>query len=252
MIIKVKDLEFAYKNFCLRIPHLNFLEGKITCIVGPNGAGKTTLLKCLGGILPISKNTVYINGSDLSTLKGPVRARQICYVPQEQGSVFNYLVSDFVLMGRAAYISPFSSPSGKDRKISEKALEYVGISDYATRPIFELSSGERRLVLIARALAQEAEIMLLDEPTSFLDPRHESEILDFIARLASEKNMTILLTLHDLEMAVHSADNMVFIKSGQVVASGRPHEIVTEDLLGEVYEIPMRILQYEGKTLILR
>jgi iron complex transport system ATP-binding protein len=245
-------LSFAYKNFTLRVPELRFERAVVTAIVGPNGAGKTTLLKCVGAVLPVSKGSLSIDGRDIDSLRSADRARLIGYVPQEHDTVFNYQVSDFVLMGRAAYISPFALPSREDIRAAGEALEFVGLSAFSGRSISELSSGERRLVLIARALAQRSKILLMDEPTTFLDPKHETEVLQLVRKLAVEKQKTILVTLHSLEMAVQYADSMVFMKNGEVVASGWPGDVFTEPLLESVYGMKMKILDWNGRKLVLR
>lgn len=252
MNIRIKKLFWAYREFDLQVEDMTFEGSKITSVVGPNGAGKTTLIKCLGAILPVERNSIFVNGKDISQIKGAERARLMSYVPQEHGSAFNYSVLDFVLMGRAAYLSLLSTPDEEDTMIAQEALEYVGLAGYAFRPYFQLSSGERRLVLIARALAQNPEILLLDEPTTFLDPKHEVEILSLCKKLAGEKGKTVLITLHNLDMALKFSQEMVFMKKGRVVASGKPEEILTESLLKMVYEVPMRIIEESGTKIIVR
>jgi iron complex transport system ATP-binding protein len=250
--ITVAGLMYAYPKFSLRVEGIAFEAAKVTAIVGPNGAGKTTLLKCLGAVLPIPKGSVSVNGRDLTSLKGRERARLVCYVPQEHDTTFNYTVSDFVLMGRAAYISPFALPSHEDARSADEALDFVGLSSYADRAISELSSGERRLVLVARALAQQSDILLMDEPTTFLDPRHESELFRLIRKLAVEKAKTILVTLHSLEMAVQHSDQMVFMKRGEVVAHGRSAEVFEDSLLERVYDMKIKVVDWEGRKVVLR
>ncbi|MGQ9674032.1 MAG: ABC transporter ATP-binding protein [Candidatus Aminicenantales bacterium] len=252
MSVRIKDLTFAYKSFILRIGELQFGGGRVATIVGPNGAGKTTLLKCVGAILPVRKGTLFVDGKDIAGLKSQERARLVSYVPQEHGSAFNYLVIDFVLMGRAAYVPLFSVPSREDVRIAEEALDFVGLGRFAERTYAELSSGERRLVLIARALAQQSDIFLLDEPTTFLDPKHERELLNLIRKLATEKKKTILLTLHNLEMTLEYSDDMVFMKNGQVVAWGQTEEVFKEPLLKAVYETEMKVVEWNGRKIILR
>jgi iron complex transport system ATP-binding protein len=252
MKVRVEDLHFSYGNFSLRVAGQTFAEARVTSIVGPNGAGKSTFLKCLAAVLPASRGSVFVDGKDLAGLSGKSRARLVGYVPQEPAFTFNYSVLDFVLTGRAAFIPVFSSPSRHDVAAAEAALGYVGLADYPARPFFELSSGERRLVLIARTLAQEPDILLLDEPTTFLDPRHEIEILELIRRLAGEMGKTVIVTLHSLDMAVKYSDEMVFMKGGGVVAAGRPGDILSEALLKAVYDIEMSIMNVDGRRLIVR
>jgi iron complex transport system ATP-binding protein len=250
--IRVQNLSFSYQNFSLRVDSLAFESAKVTAIVGPNGAGKTTFLKCLGAVLPVRKHALFIDGQDIVALKNRERARLICYVPQEHDSAFNYSVSDFVLMGRAAFISPFALPSKEDTGAAGEALEFVGLSRFVDRPISELSSGERRLVLIARALAQKSDVLLMDEPTTFLDPKHETEVLTLVRKLAVERAKTILVTLHSLEMAVQYSDVMVFMKEGRVVASGRSMDVFQEPLLESVYDMKMKVIDWDGRKIVIR
>jgi len=250
--VRVENLRFAYRSFELRVERLDCEAARITAIVGPNGAGKSTLLKCLARLLPISPGTVFVDGRDIVALRGPERARLMGYVPQEPSFIFNYSVLDFVLTGRAAYLTPFTGPSAADRRVAEEALRFAGLEGDARRPFLELSSGERRLVLIARTLAQRSEILLLDEPTAFLDPRHEVEIMGLLRRLADEKGKTLIITLHNLDLAARAADVMVFIKDGRVVASGPAGEVLTEELLRTVYELDMTILEHAGRKVIVK
>ncbi|OGD12675.1 MAG: hypothetical protein A2Y86_07640 [Candidatus Aminicenantes bacterium RBG_13_62_12] len=250
--MQVRELAFTNRNFSLRLEGLEFAGGRLACIVGPNGAGKTTLLKCLAAVYPLSRRSVYLEGRDLAAMPAAERARRMSYVPQEHVPTFSYTVRDFVLTGRAAHLPLFSLPAARDFKAVEEALDFVGLLPFADRPYAQLSSGERRLVLIARALAQKAGVLLLDEPTTFLDPRHEFEVLEFIRRLTLERGITVLLTLHNLEMAVKYSDALVFLKEGRVCAAGPPDEVLSEALLRDVYDIPMRIVRCEGRKLIIR
>ncbi len=252
MKVRIEDLAFDYADFRLRIAALEFADGRLTSIVGPNGAGKSTLLKCIASVLPAPPGSVFADGQDLGRLRGSERARRVGYVPQEPSFTFNYTVLDFVLTGRAAYVAAFSSPSARDAALAEEALHYVGLDGFGPRFFLELSSGERRLVLIARTLAQGSEILLLDEPTSFLDPRHEAETMALCRRLADERRKTIIVTLHNLDMAVKYSDAMVFMKGGRVASAGPPPEVLSEALLREVYDMDMKIVECQGHTFFVR
>ena len=252
MSIEVRGLFFGYEDFRLSVEDLCFEGRKVTSIVGRNGAGKSTFLKCLAGVLPVPKPSLFLDGRNLASLRVRERAKLISYVPQELVLAFNYSVLDFVLMGRAAFLSPFSVPSREDLGTAAEALQFVGLEGFEKRDFSRLSSGERRLVLIARTLAQSAEILLLDEPTTFLDPKHEVEVMNLCRKLALDKGKTVIVTLHNLEMAIKYSDAMVFMKEGRVVASGRPDEVLNTDLLEQVYDIPMSIVTYDGKKIILR
>jgi iron complex transport system ATP-binding protein len=250
--IRVQDLVYRYQGFELRVPSLDFPGAALTTIVGPNGAGKTTLLKCLSGILPSPRGSVFIEGRDLAAMPAAARARRLAYVPQEHSSAFNYAIIDFVLMGRTSYVPLFSTPSDDDTAAALEALDYVGLARYAGRAYTQLSSGERRLVLIARALAQHSDILVLDEPTTFLDPKHETGLMDLVRKLAVEKKKTVLVTLHNLDVAVKYSDMLVFLKEGRVVSAGRPDETLTAELLERVYDIPMSIFEHAGRKFIIR
>jgi len=250
--ILVSGLTFRYKHFTLSVPELEIASGRLTAIVGPNGAGKTTLLKCLSGILPVPRGTVTLDGRDIAALTAGERAKRLAYVPQEHASAFNYSVRDFVLMGRAAFVPLFSVPSAEDIRAAEESLAFIGLGLDAGRPYGQLSSGERRRVLIARALAQRPEILVLDEPTTFLDPRHETELMEIARALSAAERKTVLVTLHDLDLAVKYADILIFLKDGRIVASGPPGEILTEGLLETVYEIKMSIFRHEGRTFVVK
>jgi iron complex transport system ATP-binding protein len=251
MSVRVRDLTFGYRHFSLHVAHLDFAGTQLTAIVGPNGAGKTTFLKCLSGILPAAKGSVFIDDRDIALMSERETAKRLAYVPQEHASAFNYTVGEFVLMGRAAHIPLFAVPAEADLRFAREALDYVGLGHCTERPVYQLSSGERRLVLIARALAQMSDILILDEPTTFLDPKHEVELLDLAKKLAGERKKTILLTLHNLNTAVRYADALVVMKRGRIVASGRPDDILTESLLETVYDIKMEIIRQADRTFIV-
>jgi iron complex transport system ATP-binding protein len=250
--VRVEGLKFSYGAFSLRVPSLAFAEGRVAALVGPNGAGKSTFLKCLASVLPPGRGTVFFDGHDVAGIAGRERARLVGYVPQEPGLTFNYSVLDFVLTGRAAFIPIFSSPARRDDEAAREALRFVGLEDFGPRPVFELSSGERRLVLIARTLAQQSAVLLLDEPTTFLDPRHETEVMELVKRLAVETGKTVVVSLHALDMALKFADDMVFMKRGAVVAAGRPDDILDEALLRSVYDIPMGLRDVDGRRIVVR
>lgn len=252
MTFEVRGLRFRRARFELDVPGLTIPAGKLTAVVGPNGAGKTTLLRCLAGLLPVPAGTVRLGGEDMSGLAAGRRARRLAFVPQEHAAAFNYAVRDFILMGRAPYLGLFGSPGPVDEARVAEALSFVGLPGYADRPFFDMSSGERRLILIARALAQDAPVLLLDEPATFLDPRHESEVMDLLGRLVAERGKTVLVTLHNLDMAARLADVLVVLQAGRIAACGPPRRVLSEDLLARVYGIPMRILDCEGRTFIVR
>ncbi len=252
MKVRVTNLVHSYGTFVLKVDDLAFADARVTAVVGPNGAGKSTLLKCLAAVFSPARGTVFVDGHDLAGLQSRERARLVGYVPQEPAFTFNYHVLDFVLMGRAAQLSAFASPSLHDVEAARESLRFVGLAEFEERPFFELSSGERRLVLIARTLAQQPTIFLLDEPTTFLDPRHEMEVMELIRRLAVEKGTTVVVTLHALEVAAKYADVMVFMKGGGIVAAGPPDDILDEALVRSVYDVKMKIVNFDGRRVFVR
>jgi iron complex transport system ATP-binding protein len=252
MSIRVRGLVFNRPGFTLRVPDLEFGQSRLTALVGPNGAGKTTLLKCLAALLPVPRRTLFLGDRDLSAISDGARAKLLAFVPQEHVSAFNYSVREFLLMGRAPYVSLFALPSPADAVRAEESLAFVGLAGHGGRAYQQMSSGERRLVLIARALVQDTDILVLDEPTTFLDPKHETKVLDLARRLVDDGKKTVLVTLHNLDMAMRYADDLVCLKDGAIIAHGAPASIVTEELLESMYEIPMRILRHDGRTFIVR
>lgn len=252
MKLRIEDLSFAYGDFRLSVGRLEFESSFVTAVVGPNGAGKSTLLKCLASVLPVRRGCLFADGRDLSGMRGRERARCVAYVPQEPAFAFNYTALDFVLTGRAAFIAEFAAPSRRDVGLAEDSLRYVGLEGFGGRPFLEMSSGERRLLFIARALAQGSDLLLLDEPTSFLDPKHEVETMRLCRRLAAEKGKAVVVSLHSLEMAAAYSDEMVFIKNGRIVASGSPAEVLSEPLLRDVYDLDIRIVECAGRRFFLK
>lgn len=252
MQIRIVRLEVKYEAFELQVENLIFAPHQISVIIGPNGAGKSTLLKSLAGLLPVHPGSLFIDGKDLTRLKGEEKARLISYVPQEHSAVFNHTVFDFILMGRSGYLNIFSRPSRLDYQKTEEVISYLGLENFAWKKYLELSSGERRIVLIGRALAQDSNIILLDEPTTFLDLKHEMEIISLLKRLVEEKSKTIITSLHSIDLIPKLADFMVLLKNGRLLASGQTREVFKTELLEKLFDYPIRVVEAEGHQLLLR
>jgi len=214
---------------------LDVAPGEFVSLIGPNGAGKTTLLRCLNRIIETASGQVTIDGRDLDTYPQVELASQIAYVPQAEGRHFDFSVFEFVLLGRYPHLSPFSSISQKDRDVVHQSLVATGMETFAKRIHGTLSGGERQKVFIAAALAQEAPILLLDEPTTFLDPHHQEEILTILTRINRQDRRTVLSVTHDLNGAMLASNRIVALKDGQMVFSGTPEETMTERVLRTVY-----------------
>jgi ABC-type cobalamin/Fe3+-siderophores transport system ATPase subunit len=210
--------------------------GELIAVVGPNGAGKSTLLKVLGGLLEPWRGEVVIEGNALSRFDRRSLARIVASVAQENPIAFQFSVLEVVLMGRAPHLGAFHFETPHDVEVARAALEAFGLSSIAARPIQELSGGERKRVFLARAIAQEARIVLLDEPTAFLDLRHVAEIFVLFRRMCRERGTAVVATLHDLNVAALYSDHVMLLKEGACIAYGSPAEVLTAANLSAVYE----------------
>ena len=235
-VIDIRNFSFSLgKKEILRDVTFSVHQGECLSIVGPNGAGKTTLVKCLDGILAGGTGRIDVFGSPLESYSRKDLAKRISYVPQADGRVFPFTVGEFVLMGRYPYLNPFSSIGKEDREVVHEALEMTDTTQFADRLLDTLSGGERQKVYIAAALAQRADILLLDEPTTFLDYRHQSEIRGLLARANRSSGVTIVSVTHDVNRAVLDSHRIVALCEGSLVFLGTPHEIMQPDVLGRIY-----------------
>ena len=215
---------------------LDIPEGKVTAIIGPNGCGKSTTLKALSRILPY-KGSVTFKGQEMSTLSQREFARCLAILTQSPQAPSDLTVNDLVEMGRFPHRG-FLGRAGKDDKEHvEWALEQTGVKEMRYRLLNTLSGGERQRAWIAMALAQRPEVLLLDEPTTYLDICHQLEIMQLIGRLNQELGLTVVMVVHDLNHAIMYADHVVVVKAGQLVTSGAPREIITADLLADVFKV---------------
>ena len=210
--------------------------GEMLAIVGPNGAGKSTLLKVLGGSMRPIAGSVELFGRALDLIERRELARTVASVGQENAVAFRFTVLEIVLMGRAPHLGAFRFESRHDLEIAIGALERFDLAHLAGRHVQELSGGERKRVFLARALAQEPKIALLDEPTAFLDLKHVAEIFARFRQLSAERGMTVIATLHDLNAAALYADRVLLLSDGASVAYGTPEEVLTAENLERVYE----------------
>ncbi|MCP4675294.1 MAG: ABC transporter ATP-binding protein [Deltaproteobacteria bacterium] len=235
-VIDIRDLSFgAGSNRILDKVSLHVQEGEYLGIVGPNGAGKTTLLKCLMRIITGAKGSVEIFGHPIKTYSQRSLARLVSYVPQADGRALQYSVHEFVAMGRYPHLGPFSSMSDEDLRAIEEALNFVGISALSERKLETLSGGERQSVFIAGALAQGAKILLLDEPTTFLDPKHQAKIHALLTRLNRSLGLTVVAVTHDLNAAAMWMDRVIAIKNGKVAFTGIGRELMHGETLEKIF-----------------
>ncbi len=236
MKLEINNLSYSYAGQpVLKNLNMALNDGEILSIVGPNGSGKSTLLKCINRILKPQQNTVLVDGKDVSKVDYKQLAKLIGYVPQSSSSTFPFTVFDVVLMGRRPYVS--WTLSERDSEIVAKTLDFLGIGHLAFRHFNELSGGEMQKVTVARALAQQAKIMLFDEPTSALDIRHQLEILCILKHLTINKERSCIVTMHDLNLASRFSDNILLLKRGEIYASGKPDQVITASNIKEVYGV---------------
>jgi iron complex transport system ATP-binding protein len=224
------------KKSILNSVSLQIFEGDYISIIGPNGAGKTSLLKCLMRIYSDYRGTIRFQGKPLEKISQKNLAKQISYIPQANGRVFPFTVKEFVMMGRYPHLSPFTSFSPDDHQAVRHALELTRMAPFANRMMNTLSGGERQIVFIAAAFAQGAKTMLLDEPTTFLDPKHESEIYAILKRMNRELGMTIVTVTHDINSAAIQSDRIVILKQGKIIYFNSASKIMTNEILAHVYD----------------
>jgi len=249
--IECSDLDFAYDGSeVLTGINLSLGHGKMFGILGANGAGKSTLLKVVSGILKVQKGKVLYNGKPVSGFDRRELAKKIAYIPQDPVFAFPFTVSEVLLMGRAPYIGRFEFERDTDRTIAEAAMETVGISHLQHRLITEISSGERQLASIARALVQEPEVMLLDEPATFLDIRHRTEIMKILKRLKEERDILIIAATHDIFTALFHFDEIIMIKGGKIFAEGSTDDVVNRENLSFLYDTDVSVRKENGNIFV--
>ncbi len=257
-LLEVKEVYFKYPQATI-LENISFhIEpGEVFCLLGPNGCGKTTLLDCILGWLKPYSGQILFNGCPIQDMSAPQIARQVAYVPQIHEKTFPYLVRDIVIMGRASFIGPFDTPSAEDWAIAEKALDMVGIYRLKDRPYTQLSGGEGQLVMVARALAQNSPLVVMDEPTAHLDYRHELMILETVVELVKQTGLAVLMATHVPNHGYYFENQGIrtqaaLVKNKQIMALGKPSEVLSEQNLGQLYHIKTRIIdcQLDGEALL--
>ena len=231
---------------------LSIPKGTFTAIIGPNGSGKSTFLKALCGLIPLKKGTISIKGNDISTYTRREMAQMMAFVSQRHEFPPDVTALDIVKMGRFPYRRRFSSPSKDDKKAVARALRILNMEGLTERPVQLLSGGEQQRAFLAMALSQETEIILLDEPTTYLDISYQREILSVMDRLCKEENMTIVAVVHDINQALAYATYTVVIQDGVIVAKGNTKEVITPSMMKEVFSVSAPLEETtRGKRFIL-
>jgi iron complex transport system ATP-binding protein len=235
-MIEVDSIFFRYhQDWVLQDVSFQVRKGEFVGVIGPNGSGKTTLLKILYRLLSPQQGEVFFDRLSLEKMSRSEIAKKIAVVAQETYPAFPFRAIEMVLMGRSPYLGHLMFESPKDLEIAKKAMEWTEILPISQRPIDELSGGERKRVYIARALAQEPEMILLDEPTSNLDIHHQVEFLDLVLSLNREKGLTILMASHDLNLASEYCDRLLLLQHGKIYKMGSPEEVMTRENIERVY-----------------
>jgi iron complex transport system ATP-binding protein len=219
-------------------------------IIGPNGAGKTTLLRAIAGLVR-HDGAIRLHGRPTSALQRRELARQVAVVPQEPATPPWLTVAEYVLLGRTPYVGFLAQETRRDLEAAGRALDRLDLAPYADRPLGTLSGGEKQRAVVARALAQEAGVVLLDEPTSALDIGHQQQALELLDRLRAESGLTLVAAMHDLTTAGLYADRVLLVDGGRLVADGAPAEVFTEELLSRHYEASVEVLALDGRLAVV-
>ena len=243
-VLSARSLVAGYgRAEVLRGVDLVCAAGERVALVGPNGAGKTTLLRCLAGLLRPRAGEILLDGTPLAALDVRTRARRIAVVPQTFVTPFAFSVREIVALGRTAHVGPFGGLTPRDRRAIDAALEQAECGALAERPFAELSGGERQRAVLAMALAQEADVLLLDEPTVHLDPAHQRAMLALLGRLARDGGLVCIAVLHDLNLAAALSDRVVVVEGGRIAADGPPGAVLTQRTVERTFGPGLHVLE---------
>jgi iron complex transport system ATP-binding protein len=245
-MLEVKSLAFGFAGRTVgRDVSFSLPAGEVMCVLGPNGGGKTTLFRTVLGLLPKHSGAVQLDGSALESLSRAEIARRAGYVPQGHAAYFAFTVREFVLMGRTAHLGALAVPGRHDREVAAQALESLGIAALAEKPITEISGGERQLALVARALAQQPRLLVLDEPTAGLDFGNQVRVLERIKRLAAS-GISILFSTHDPDHAFLCAQRALLLAEGRALEIGTPPDVIRPDTLERLYGVSVQVLKLQN------
>ncbi|MCI0625287.1 MAG: ABC transporter ATP-binding protein [Acidobacteria bacterium] len=252
-MLEARNLSFAYSSgrFVVNGVSLKLQRGTMAALLGANGSGKSTLIRLLSGILLPGAGEVLLLGKPIPRIPKTLLARTLAYVPQLNPLSFPFTALEVVLAGRSPHVPRFQFENRLDFEKAWTALETVGASHLAQRPVTELSGGERQLVVFARAIAQAPEWLLLDEPSASLDLKHRAELIRNLVRLRDRMNLTVLLVTHDVPLLDESFDVVFAMRAGAILTAGKPSEILTNEVLSSVYEDPyLQSRNVEGRTFV--
>jgi iron complex transport system ATP-binding protein len=239
-LLEAQNLAYIYPGgqLAVRAISLAIAQASLTAVVGANGSGKSTLIRMLAGLLRPASGEILLDGIRFEEWQPRARAREIAYMPQVTSTAFPFRVIDVVLSGRAPHVSRFRFESRYDRERALEALESTGAAHLADRSVTALSGGEKQMVILARALAQEPRLLLLDEPSTSLDLKHRTDLMRTLARLRDTRGLSVVMITHDLQLTGSLFDRILALRGGEVAAQGTPDEVLRSDLLAEVYGEP--------------
>ena len=245
-MLELRALAFGFPGRTIgRDVSFSLASGEVLCVLGPNGGGKTTLFRTLLGLLASHGGEVLLDGKPLESLRRPDIARQVGYVPQGHSAYFAFSLRDFVLMGRTAHLGAFSTPGKSDRQVAARALDSLGIAQLADKAVTEISGGERQLALIARALAQEPGLLVMDEPTANLDFGNQVRVMEHIVALA-RSGISVLFSSHNPDHAYLAAHRVLLLGEGRTLALGTPRDVLRPEALERLYGIQVEVVELAG------
>ena len=252
-LITLKNISFTYSsenNHVLRTLSMEVQKGDITAILGPNGIGKTTLLHLILGWIKANRGTIYLDGRKQEEYSRREMGKLIGLVPQDEHITFEYSLLEYVLLGRTPHLHSLESPGKGDYKAASNALKKVGLENLANRPVTHLSGGEKQLVLVARSLAQEPRILLLDEPMSNLDLANKIRLIEVLRSLKKD-GVTILFTSHEPEVAAAISNYLILMGNNNTIEHGTADTVLNSEALSRIYGIPVKVADYNGKKIVI-
>ena len=245
--ISVNNLSVSYENnIIIEDMDLCIPKGKISIIIGANGCGKSTLLKTISRINKPRKGDIFINNKDIKRIKEKDIAKEVAFLPQGPVCPSGLTVRELVAFGRFPYQKIIGGLNSHDKEVIDWAIEETGLSEFDNREVDSLSGGQRQRAWIAMTLAQETEIIMLDEPTTYLDMSYQLEVLEVLQKLNKEKNITVVIVLHELNNACRFADNIIGLKKGKIICEGKPIEVISKETLKDIYGIDANLKKSEN------
>ncbi|MEJ8473758.1 ABC transporter ATP-binding protein [Roseibium algae] len=250
MVLEAKDIVASYgQTPVLRKLSARFADGRMTALIGPNGCGKSTLLKAMMGFLPISGGEVTLDGCSIARIERRALAKRIAYLPQENHCPDYMTLGELIELGGYSRFSLFGGPSERDRKLFREALEIVGLTDMAHRSVNVLSGGQKQRAWIAMVLAQDADIILMDEPVNHLDIKYQYAVLELVRDLITTHGKTVVAVLHDINLTTAFADDVIMLREGMVHAAGSVRETVTRENVAHVFDLETNIFCRDGRLI---